>query len=168
LAGDRVGVHAFAGRTIAVVAPGSGPAHAAAVADALAELEPRFEESDYERAALELRASLRKRSLIVVFTDLFDPVASAAVLAALAILTRRHLVGVALMNDAALAAALNRVPADAGDAYRAGVAARLAVERTAAIAQLRARGMLVVDVPAAELSLELLDAYVEIKTRQLL
>lgn len=164
VAGDRVGVHAFAAQTLAKLAPASGPAQAARIADVLAELEPHFEESDYERAALELGAAQRKRSLIVVFTDLFDPIASAAVLAALAILTYRHLVVVALMNDAAIAAAL----ADPRDANRASVAARLAAERARAVAQLRARGMLVVDVPAPALTLALLDAYVEIKTRVLL
>jgi uncharacterized protein (DUF58 family) len=165
LAGDRVALHAFAGRTLAAVPPGSGPAHAAVIVDALTELQPQLEESDYERAVLELRARQTKRSLIVVFTDLFDPIASSALLAALGVLTRHHLVVLALMNDAAIAGALATEPRDAADAYRASVAARLAAERDRAVAQLRARGLLVVDVPAARLSLATLDAYVELKTR---
>jgi uncharacterized protein (DUF58 family) len=57
------------------------------------------------------------------------------------------------------------VPAEA---YRAAVAARLSEERARAVATLRDRGVLVVDVPAAELTVALLDAYVEVKTRGLL
>jgi uncharacterized protein (DUF58 family) len=167
-AADRVGVHAFAGRTLAAVAPGSGSAQAGAIVEALADIEPQHEESDYERAALELRKLHRKRSLIVVFTDLFDPVASRSVLGALALLTRQHLVLVALMNDAALDDALAIEPRDTGAAYRAALATSLAAERARAVAALHARGMLVVDVPARDLRLATLDAYLNVKTRGLL
>ena len=168
LAADRVGIHAFAAATVARVVPGTGTQHAARLTDVLSDLEPLFEESDYERAFLELDRTLRRRSLVVVFTDLFDPIASSAVLAAARLLVPRHLVLVVLMNDAAIAEALRREPRDAADAYRAAVAATLADERRRAIATLRERGILVVDVPAAELTVALLDAYVDIKTRGLL
>jgi uncharacterized protein (DUF58 family) len=167
-AADRVGLHAFAGTTLAAVAPRAGAQHAAALNDALSELDPRFEESDYERAALELRRRYRKRSLIVVFTDLFDPIASGAVLASLALLVPHHLVLVVLMNDAAIGDARAREPVHAGDVYRASVATTLTFERERAVALLRARGVGVVDVPARDLTLALLDAYVDVKTRTLL
>ncbi len=168
LAADRVGVVAFAANVLARVAPGSGAQHSAELTDVLSDLEPRFEEADYERAFLEVERALRRRSLVVLFTDLFDPVASSAVLGAAQLLTKRHLVLVVLMNDAAIAEALRRMPADADDAYRAAVAATLSDERARAVATLRDRGILVVDVPAAELTIALLDAYVDVKTRGLL
>jgi len=168
LAADRTGVVAFAGEVLARVMPGSGTQHSAQLTDVLSDLEPRFEESDYERAFLDINHALRRRSLVVLFTDLFDPVASSAVLGAAKLLTARHLVLVVLMNDAAIAGALRAVPHTAEDAYRAAVAATLADERARAVATLRDRGILVVDVPAAELTVALLDAYVDVKTRGLL
>jgi uncharacterized protein (DUF58 family) len=90
------------------------------------------------------------------------------VLGAAQLLAPRHLVLVVLMNDAAISEALRRIPKRARDAYRGAVAATLADERAHAVAGLRERGVLVVDVPAAELTLALLDAYVDIKTRGLL
>jgi uncharacterized protein (DUF58 family) len=168
LAADRVGVYGFAATTLARVLPSTGRKHVADLTDVLSDLEPRFEESDYERVMIDLHRTLSRRSLVVLFTDLFDPVASSAVLAAVGLLVPRHLVLVVLMNDAAIEAALARVPHDVDDAYRAAVAATLADERARAVASLRRRGVLVVDVPAAELTLALLDAYVDIKTRGLL
>jgi uncharacterized protein (DUF58 family) len=168
VAGDRVGLHAFAGTTLAALAPRSGVRQTAALTNALSDLEPRFEESDYERAALELRRRYRKRSLIVIFTDLFDPAASSAVLASLALLAPHHLVLAVLVNDAALADALEREPANVGDVYRAGIATTLTAERNRAVAWLRGRGIGVIDVPARKLTLAVLDAYVEVKTRSLL
>jgi uncharacterized protein (DUF58 family) len=168
LAADRTGVVAFAAEVLARVMPGSGTQHGAQLTDVLSDLEPRFEEADYERAFLDIERALARRSLIVLFTDLFDPVASGAVLGAAKLLTKRHLVLVVLMNDAAIAGALRAVPQTAADAYRAAVAATLAEERARAVAALRDRGILVVDVPAAELTVALLDAYVDVKTRGLL
>jgi uncharacterized protein (DUF58 family) len=167
-AADRVGVHAFASTTLVAVKPGSGAAQAAKIVEALADIEPQFEEPDYQRAALELLRAYRKRSLIVVFTDLFDPVASSSVLGALTLLTRHHLVLVALMNDAALEDALAAEPVDAAAAYRAALATSLAAERARAVAALHAGGMLVVDVPAGDLRLATLDAYLNVKTRGLI
>jgi uncharacterized protein (DUF58 family) len=164
-AADRVGLHAFAGTTLAALMPRAGAAQSAALTDALSDLEPHFEESDYERAALELRRRYAKRSLIVVFTDLFDPAASSAVLASLGLLAPHHLVLVVLMNDAAIADVTEREPRRVTDVYRAGVGTRLADERARAVALLRERGIGVVDVPARELTLALLDAYVDVKTR---
>ncbi|MDB5070830.1 MAG: hypothetical protein JWM87_1941 [Candidatus Eremiobacteraeota bacterium] len=168
LAADRTGVVAFAADVLARVMPASGTQHSAQLTDVLSDLEPRFEEADYERAFLDIQRSLRRRSLVVLFTDLFDPVASSAVLGAAKLLTARHLVLVVLMNDAAIAGALRAAPRTASDAYRAAVAATLADERARAVAALRDRGILVVDVPAAELTVALLDAYVDVKTRGLL
>ena len=168
LAADRTGVVAFAADVLARVMPGSGTQHSAQLTDVLSDIEPRFEEADYERAFVDIQRSLRRRSLVVLFTDLFDPVASSAVLGAAKLLTTRHLVLVVLMNDAAIAGALRATPQTAGDAYRAAVAATLADERARAVATLRDRGILVVDVPAAELTVALLDAYVDVKTRGLL
>ena len=167
-ASDNVGLLAFAATTLVQVVPRRGVAHVNAIARAAYDLAPRFEEPDYETAFANLRARSRKRSLVVLFTDIFDPVASAAVLAGLASLVPRHLVMCVLMNDGAIATALATTPIDARGAYRTAVAMTLADERARAIATLRARGIIVVDVPAARLTVALLDAYLDIKTRGLL
>jgi uncharacterized protein (DUF58 family) len=124
-----------------------------------------LEEPDYETTFAELRRRHTKRSLIVLFTDIFDPVTSAAVLAGLAQLVPRHLAICVLMNDAAIATALETEPATPTAAYRTVVAMTLADERARTIGVLRARGIIVIDVPASKLTLALLDAYLEVKAR---
>jgi uncharacterized protein (DUF58 family) len=164
-ADDNVGLFAFAATPLLDVAPRRGAAHAAALARAAYDLQPRLEEPDYETTFLALRRRAGKRSLIVLFTDLFDPLASSAVLAGLATLVPRHLVLCVLMNDAAIARALAEPPATPSHAYRVAVAMTLADERAASIATLRARGIVVVDVPAPQLTVALLDAYLDVKSR---
>jgi uncharacterized protein (DUF58 family) len=168
LADDKVGLMAFAGDVLEHVGPRSGPRHAAALTQSVFDLQPRFEESDYAAAFTYLRLRQPKRSLIIFFTDMFDPVASATVLANVAVLTPRHLVICVLLNDEAIERALAGIPATVEDAYRAGVAATLLAERRKAAAILSQRGVAVIDVPAAKATMALINAYIDVKTRGLL
>jgi uncharacterized protein (DUF58 family) len=165
LAGDNVGLLAFAGRPLLSIAPRRGAAHYAALAQATFDLQPRFEEPDYETIFTGLRNRYGKRSLIVLLTDIFDPATSAAVLAGLALLVPRHLVMCVLMNDAAISNALENTPATPAAAYRTSVAMVLSDERAKSVALLRARGIIVVDVPAPALTVALMDAYLDLKAR---
>ena len=169
LAADRVGVVAFARTCSRASRPGSGTEHSAQLADVLSDLEPRFEEADYERAFLELERTLRRRSLVVLFTDLFDPVASSAVLGAAKLLTARHFVLVVLMNDAAIAEALRRDAARRATTRiarrsrrRSPTSARAPSRRCATAASWSSTSR------PRELTVALLDAYVDVKTRGLL
>jgi uncharacterized protein (DUF58 family) len=168
LADDKVGLMAFAGEVLEHIGPRSGPRHAAALTQAVFDLQPRFEESDYAAAFTYLRRRQPKRSLVIFFTDMFDPVASATVLADVALLSPRHLVVCVLMNDEAIELALAGAPATVDDAYRASVASTLLTERRKAAAILAQRGVVVIDVPAAKSSIALINAYVEIKSRNVL
>ena len=168
LSDDKVGLLAFAGDVIEHIAPRSGKHHASGLTQRIYGIQPRFEESDYERAFAYLRRRQPKRSLIIVFTDMFDPVASATVLANMSVLSDRHLVVCVLMNDAAVESAIAAEPSTVHDAYRASVAFSLLAERKKSAAILAAKGVATVDVPAAELTVALINTYIEIKSRSLL
>jgi uncharacterized protein (DUF58 family) len=167
-AGDNVGLEAFAASSLLSIAPRRGGSHASALAQATYDLQPRFEEPDYETVFAQIRRRYTKRSLVILFTDIFDPVTSAAVLAGLGSLVPRHLAMCVLMNDRSIECALDEEPVTAAGAYRTAVAMTLADERAKAIAVLRARGIIVVDVPAPRLTVALLDAYLDVKARALL
>ena len=167
-AGDVVGLTAFAAKPLLSLAPRRGAAHVAALTQAAYDLQPRREEPDYETILVGVKQRYGKRSLVVLFTDMFDPAASAALLAGLRALVPRHLVVCVLMNDAAIAGALDAVPQTPRDAYRTSVAMLLADERATALATLRSKGIIVVDVPAPQLSVAVLDAYLDVKARGLL
>jgi uncharacterized protein (DUF58 family) len=164
-AGDVVGLLAFGAKPILSLAPRRGAAHVAALTQLAFDVQPRREEPDYETILTDLKQRYTKRSLVVLFSDMFDPTASAALLAGLSTLVPRHLVMCVLMNDGAVSRALEVPPTTPQDAYRTSTAMLLQDERALALAQLRARGIIVVDVPAAALTLSVLDAYLDVKTR---
>lgn len=168
LASDKVGVVAFAGEVLRAYAPRQSGRSSSRIAAELFDLEPRFEESDYDAAFAYLRTHVHKRSLIVFFTDMLDPVAQSAVLAQMGTLARRHLVVCAFMNDAAIERRLNRDSENAADAYETAVALELREERKTAAAVLSRLGVQVIDVPARALTTALIDRYLQIKQRGLL
>jgi uncharacterized protein (DUF58 family) len=168
LASDRVGVVAFARRILLARSPRRAAASIAALADALCDVEPRFEEPDYAAAFAYLRSHLHRRSLIVMLTDVIDPVAQSAILAELATLAKRHVVLCVFMNDEAVAAALAHERRTTEDAYRRDVALGLLQERTIAARTLERNGIRVIDVPAAKLSVSVVDEYLRIKQLALL
>ncbi|MDQ2866448.1 MAG: DUF58 domain-containing protein [Candidatus Eremiobacteraeota bacterium] len=165
LAHDRVGIAAFAAEMIAARAPRSTAASIAGIADCLSDVEPRFEESDYARLAAYLRSSLRRRSLIVLFTDAIDPIAQSTVLTELGSLAKRHRVLCIFMNDAGVRNALATVPQTIDEAYQIDVAIELARERAEASRILQRAGLEVIDVPAAKLTTAAIDEYLRIKSR---
>jgi uncharacterized protein (DUF58 family) len=164
-AGDNVGLLAFAAAPLVTIAPRRGGKHYSALAQAAFDLQPRLDEPDYETIFARMRDRSEKRSLIVLLTDIFDPVTSSAVLASLQRLVPRHLAMCVLMNDAAIANALGAVPSNPAEAYRTAVAMSLADERATAVARLRARGIIVIDVPAPRLTVAVMDAYLDVKAR---
>ncbi len=168
LADDKVGLMAFATDGLEHIPPRAGAVHASGMTQRIYDLEPRFEEADYARAFTYLRRRQPKRSLVIFFTDMFDPVASQATLSNLALLTPRHLAVCVLMNDEAVSQALAEGAQTPAQAYQASVAAQLNIERRKAAAVLAQRGVIVIDVPAKALTVSLINAYVEIKTASLL
>jgi uncharacterized protein (DUF58 family) len=167
-ANDKVGAIAFAADIIRAIAPRSGARSVAGLVEAFHDVAPVFEETDYDRAFSYVRTHVHKRSLVVFFTDMVDPVAQAWMLSGLGTLSRRHAVVCAFMNDGAIEDALTTANASVQEVYAAGVALELRDERQAAAVRLERLGVRVVDVPAAQLSTALIDKYLKIKERGLL
>lgn len=168
LASDRVGIVAFAREILVARAPRSTAASVRALADAICELEPRFEESDYAHAFAYARAHLHRRSLIVLLTDAIDPVAQLSVISELRSLAKHHVVLCVFMNDGALTDAVSETAASVANAYRSGVALDLQHERANAILVLEHMGIGAIDSPARTLSSATIDAYLRVKQRGLL
>lgn len=168
LANDKIGLVAFAGEILRAHAPRSSGRSLSTIANLVHDLEPRFEESDYAQAFAYVRTHVHKRSLIVFFTDMVDPVAQSTVLAQIGTLAKRHLVVCVFMNDRAIDRVLESEPHSAKDVYATSVALELRDERRAAAAILERLGVQVIDVPARDLTTALIDRYLLVKQRGML
>ncbi|MFN0028857.1 MAG: DUF58 domain-containing protein [Acidimicrobiales bacterium] len=134
--------------------------------DALIDLEPRLVETDYRVAARHLSDRARRRCLAVVLTDLAEAVTVEAMLPALEVLARRHLVMVATVADPELLAWADGPAEGVSAAYRKAAAARTLEQRRAMAATLARRGMIVLDETPQRLPLALVESYLAIKAEQ--
>ncbi|MBP8953744.1 MAG: DUF58 domain-containing protein [Armatimonadetes bacterium] len=166
--GDCVGMMAF-GRTLKAFVPaGRGAAQVGRILDQLYAVQPALEEPDYDRAFAALAHRCRKRALVVLFSDLVDEDCSRSLMAHAGALRPRHLPLLVTLRDPDLEAVGRGVPADVNAAYERAVAADVLARRDAALATLRARGALVVDAPAGNLTVATVNQYLQLKARGML
>jgi uncharacterized protein (DUF58 family) len=161
--GDHLGMVAFASDVISTIPPRSGRAQPRRVIDQLFSLTPRLEAADYQHAFASLLARNRRRSLLLLLTDLAPLDVMEPLVRALPALLRRHLVLLAAVQDPELRALARLVPSSSDEAYRKAAAGSLLFERERAAARLRAIGVEVVDVPPGALAGALADRYLRIK-----
>lgn len=165
---DNVGLLAFADEILHFVPPARGRRALRAVLDALASIEGRLVEPNYPAAFAYLAARNRKRALTVLFTDVIDRTASDALVAQAGSLRPRHLPLAVTLRDPALERVAAARPGDEGTAFQRAAAEELLEARDDALADLRARGVIVVDVLPDGAARAVVQQYERLKRRALL
>jgi uncharacterized protein (DUF58 family) len=165
---DDVGVMIFADEVQQYVPPARGRRALRNVVEALATAEGRLAESDYPAAFRYLAARGRKRALTVLFTDLIDRTASEALVAQAATLRPRHLPLAVTLRDPSLEAAASDRPATGAAAFERAAAEELLRARDEALAEMRARGVNVLDVAPAAAARSVVEQYHALKRRGVL
>ena len=165
---DDVGVLIFADTIQHFLPPRRGRRALKGVVEALACAEGRLVEPDYPGAFAFLAAHDRKRALTVLFTDVIDRTASDAMLAQLSTLRPRHLPLAVTLRDPALERTAIAHATGPGDAFVRAAAEELLGARAEALAQMRGRGVLTLDVPPARAARAVVDQYDQLKRRGLL
>jgi uncharacterized protein (DUF58 family) len=161
--GDRVGLLAFDTAIAAEVPARSGNPQIARVTEAMYQLEPKLQESDYQGAFVQLLSRFRRRSLVVLFTELSESAVNEEIAPALALLARRHLVVVASVSDPDVTSWARALPEEGNKAYRKAAAMVSMGRRRRTAALLRARGITVVDAVPGTLAARVADAYLDAK-----
>ena len=165
---DNVGLMVFSDVVQRFVAPARGRRALRAVLEGLAAAEGRLAESDYPAAFRYLAAHNRKRALTVLFTDVIDRTASESLLAHAATLRPRHLPLAVTLRDPALEAMGTARPGAAAEAFERAAAEELLGAREAALAEMRSRGVIVLDVLPGGAGQAVVAGYHQLKRRGLL
>lgn len=166
--GDNAGIVVFGRRIKAYLPPKRGREHMDAALEALHAIEPEMIEPSYSRAFEFIAANCKRRSLVVLLTDLVDEEGSKDLLTSLKILRPRHLPLVVTISDRDLKAAVRDVPTTVPDLFTQSVAEEIIHQREAALRLVEAQGGLALDVTAAALAPALLEKYLQVKERGLL
>jgi uncharacterized protein (DUF58 family) len=166
-AGDRVGLYAFDESVRLETEPRGGIQALQQLLQRTAEIQYTSVETNFTRCLTHLATRLRRRSLIVVQTELADTVMAELMVEGLERLGRRHLVVFVALQDPALARLAEALPNSAEDLGRAVVSRELATERELVLMRLRRAGIFCIDAAPAQISTQLVNRYLEIKRREL-
>jgi uncharacterized protein (DUF58 family) len=159
--GDRAGVLAFDELVHRNLRPRRRGGEA--VVRAVFDLEPRRIDSDYEQAFHAVGRG--KRAFVVVFTDLLDEAAAAALLDAIPYLARRHAVAIASCSDPDLTALVSTPPAERNDVFSAVAALDVLDARERVTSRLRRTGATVIEAAPDRLAAACVSAYLNAKSR---
>jgi uncharacterized protein (DUF58 family) len=166
--GDQVGLLAFSDRVRAYVPPGAGARRIDRLVQSVHNVFPEVIEPRYDRAFLELERRCRKRSLVILMTNLFDEVNGQIIADHLGNVVGRHLPLGVFLRDQDIFGLADRAPDQGLALYQGAAAAALLNWREKALAGLRRRGVLTLDVFPQDLTAPLINQYLEIKARHLL
>lgn len=167
-AGDNCGLVVFGRKVRKYLPPKRGLEHIDAVLEALHNLEPELIEPSYARAFQFIASNTKKRSFVVILTDLVDKDSSKELINSLKLLRPRHLPLVATIGDRDLNAAVSIAPHDIKAVFTQSAAEEIIHQRESALKLVESLGGMALDVTARTLTPKLLESYLKVKERGLL
>lgn len=165
LKGDHIGMLAFADDVSSYLAPRRGKGQFYRMLESLYNVQSQPVEADYQRALSYLSFKHKRRSLVILFTDLVTLDAARPLIANMARLARRHLPICVTISDPNISNLAGRPVSSAGPLYRRGVAEILLDERQVILDTLNRSGVMTIDVPADKLTVSVINTYLALKAR---
>lgn len=166
--GDEVGLLCFSDTVHAYLPPQGGSSQMNRMLQASFDQFPRMVESRYDEAFLHLNNQCKRRSLVVLATNLVDEVNAGRVVDHLTHLAGRHLPLGVLLRDRQIFSAADSPGDGPLGLYTAAAAADILIWRHERIVDLEHRGVLVVDAFPEDLTAPLVNEYLKIKAEHLL
>jgi uncharacterized protein (DUF58 family) len=165
---DRVGMLSFGAQVDSGIPQGRGASHQAKITAFSSSIQAEYIHTDYLALGAHVRRRLRRRALVMIVTTLPEAEEQQALVRAVKMMVPTHLPLVVVLSDPALRAAAEAQPADHGELCRTLVARDVWTDRRRMMEELRRRGAWVIDTGPEDAGVESVNAYLEIKRRQLI
>jgi uncharacterized protein (DUF58 family) len=165
--GDSVAVSTFSDRVESFVPPLRGSSIMPRVLDSLSIVEVKQVESDYWQVVGQVMDKLKRRSLIIMMTDVLDAAGSAGLLMNLTRAAMRHLVLCVALTEPRIATIAESEPHTIHDTYLKAAASHLKLQRQLALDKMRSRGILTLEASPDKLTVQLVRRYLEIRKANL-
>jgi uncharacterized protein (DUF58 family) len=166
--GDLVGTYAFDGEVRQFVQPLRGVGAFHRIRQAAGTLEYRDDETNFTLGIGELISRLRRRTLVVLFTEFVDTTTAELLVDNVGRLIARHLVIFVTLRDPVMGYMAETLPKNGRDVARAVLSFEFMRDRAVVLERLKRLGVHCLDVPAGRLSPALLNRYLHIKQRGIL
>jgi uncharacterized protein (DUF58 family) len=163
---DRVGLLIYAEQPLAAMPLSSGIAAVARMRSLLSQMTVRRGDANHALAAIRMRALARRRSLIVILTDLDDASLAGEMRSAVRLLLPTHLPVIAGVASGRIEGMAHTPADDELGVYRALAAQEYVTALTRSVSSLHALGAPAVLAAAHELDRAVIDAYLGFRRRR--
>lgn len=168
LGGDNVGFFSFDAVPQQFVPPRPGRRAFGHIQKISAELQQKSVETNHTFGLMQLNSNLKRRSLIVVFSDFVDSVTAELLVENLTVMSRQHLVLYVALRDPDLQAIADPEDLSMTSIANSVSARQLLRERQAVLERLQRLGILCIDTAPQDLSARLISRYIDIKAQEMI
>ena len=162
---DKAGLATFAERFETFIPAGKQVSQMQQILDSLYRQQTSFGESDYSSLYVHLNKHISKRSLLVIYTNFDTIIGMERQLEYLRQLAHRHVVLVVFFEDAELKAFAAQRPASMESYYQQVITDKFIFEKQHVIAKLRQHGIYSLLTEPDNLSVNIINKYLEMKAR---
>jgi uncharacterized protein (DUF58 family) len=166
--GDLVGTYGFDAAVRQYLGPIRGVSSFARIQRATAELDYHHQETNFTLGLAELNARLKRRALVILFTDFVDTITAELLIEGMQRVANRHVVMFVTQRGSVLQRAVDAPPNEFADVAQAVIAHDFLRERSIVFERLERLGVHCLDVPSRGLSVALINRYLLIKQRGLI
>jgi uncharacterized protein (DUF58 family) len=165
---DKAGLATFAETFETFIPAGKQTGQMQLILDSLYRQQATFGESDYSSLYVHLRKHVGKRSLLIIYTNFDTAVGMERQVEYLRQLARRHVVLAVFFEDTEMQALADRKPSSMEDYYRQVIAGKFIFEKQQMIVKLRQHGVYSLLTAPDQLSVNVINKYLEMKARGLI
>jgi len=166
--GDQVGFMSFADKVTHYLKPQGNVATLDRISHECESIDYQFQETNFVIGMEYFLAQQKKRCLAIILTDFIDTISSELLKDYVGLLAKRHLVLFVALRDPFLDANLKPTPETLSDLHRQVSSYHLKDERFKLFAELRRLGIHCLDLLPHEVSIPLLNRYLEIRRREMI
>lgn len=163
---DRVGLITFDNKMGTLLAADRRPVQRANILQLLYNQETSFLESDFEMLYMQLRSKVKHRSLLILFTNFESLSGLKRQLNYLRSIARHHLLLVVFFENTELLELSTKDAANLEQVYIKTIAEKFAYEKRLIVKELMKHGILSILTTPEKLSVNTINKYLELKSRQ--
>jgi len=161
---DKIGLMVFDSNIKRFVKPGKGAGHFQLIADNLYNVEENFVTADYRGALTYLNQNHKRRSLLCIFTELFNAQEAIQLALALRNIAQNHIPLVITIKDERIEEVIEQDIKETKDIFTKSAALKLNSEREKIARVFADFGIACIDVPPDRLSIETVNKYLVMKS----
>lgn len=168
LASDNVGFYSFGPRPLTFLPARNARTAFPQIQATCADLRQEAAETNHTFGLSLLNGRLKRRSLVVVFSDFADSTSAELLVENLAVMQRQHLILYVALSDARIGALTAPRTPELDDIALSIATMRALQERQDVLDRLHRLGILCLDASPSTLSAALISRYIEIKSKELI